>query len=57
MCLRPVLVDELIASVSGIGHVIREDAGHGGAWAHDRLAAEGRSRFCHRRAGLLAQGT
>jgi len=24
---------------------------------HDRLAAEGRSRFCHRRAGLLAQGT
>ena len=62
VCLRPVLVGELIASVSDgpfrcIGHVIREDAGHGGAWASDRLAAEGRSRFCHRRAGLLAQGT
>ena len=36
ICLRPVLVGELIASISGgpfrcIGHVTREDAGHGGA--------------------------
>ena len=47
---------ELIASVSGgpfrcIGDVTEEDAGRGGACASDRLAAEGHSRLCHRRAG------
>jgi hypothetical protein len=62
MCLRPILVGELIASASDgpfrcIGDVTEDDSGHGGACASDRLALEGRSRLCHRRAALVKNQT